>query len=194
MKKQAKKNSILDTALQCIKKHGVQDTTVRTITEKAGVNTASINYYFGSKDHLIEEALDQHFESLLVDWEVIMERQAMNFKQGLQTLLRDVMQETQENPNLMKAHLYDPLLYNRTDGPFATRFDKFLQFLLEQKRKAQPGKSDQVHQLEIMQLFSGVLFTGLLHGLFEQFDEWDFDNRESRQAYIEEMIQRIVEE
>lgn len=192
MKKQEKKKTIIDAAIVCIEEQGVQDLTVREITEKAAVNTASINYYFGSKDRLIKEALDQHFENLLVDWEVILERQAMDFNQGLKALLYEIMEETRQHPNLMKAHLYDPLIYNQTNGSFSDQFDRFLQFLLEQKRIAQPEKNEKTHQMELIQLFSGVMFPGLLYGLFDGFGEWDLEDTYDQQTYIDRLINRVL--
>jgi AcrR family transcriptional regulator len=192
MGKQDKKESIINAALQCIGKRGVQDVTVREITEQASVNTASINYYFGSKERLINQALEQHFENLLIDWEVILERRAMDFSEGLKTLLQEIMDETHKNPNLIKAHLYEPLIYNRTEGPFADQFDRFLNHLLEEKKKSQPDKSEQTHQLEIMQLFSGILFPGLLADLFDDFDQWDLQNVQHQKLYVEQLVSRVI--
>ena len=192
MSKQDRKESIIEATLQCIRESGVQDVTVREITERASVNTAAINYYFGSKEQLIRDALEQHFDNLLVDWEVILDRRAMNFSQGLKALMLEIMEETHQNPNLIKAHLYGPLIYNRTDGPFAEQFDRFLQHLLEEKKKAQPDKSEQTHQMEIMQLFSGVLFPGLLVDLFDDFHKWDLKNADDQESYVEELVDRVI--
>ena len=44
-------------AIRCVERHGLDAATTRRITEDAGANVAAINYYFGSKDRLIEVAL-----------------------------------------------------------------------------------------------------------------------------------------
>jgi AcrR family transcriptional regulator len=45
---------ILDTAEELFMLHGFEGTSMRTLTSRAGVNLAAVNYHFGSKDALIE--------------------------------------------------------------------------------------------------------------------------------------------
>ncbi len=51
------KNTILDAAEELFASSGFANTSLRTITAKARVNLASVNYHFGSKDALIEAVL-----------------------------------------------------------------------------------------------------------------------------------------
>lgn len=46
---------ILDVAELLFMQHGFEATSMRTITGRAGVNLASVNYHFGSKEALIQE-------------------------------------------------------------------------------------------------------------------------------------------
>lgn len=48
---------ILDTAESLFSDHGFRDVSLRQITREAGVNIASVNYHFGSKEALIAEVL-----------------------------------------------------------------------------------------------------------------------------------------
>ncbi len=59
-----KRNLILSVAEKLFAQHGIESTSVRSITEEAGVNVASINYYFGSKDGLIEAVVERRTEAL----------------------------------------------------------------------------------------------------------------------------------
>jgi AcrR family transcriptional regulator len=49
---------ILEAAIELITIKGPQATTVRDITEMTGANVSAVNYYFRSKDELIQQALD----------------------------------------------------------------------------------------------------------------------------------------
>ena len=49
------RNRILDTAESLFSDHGFRDVSLRCITKQAGVNIASVNYHFGSKDALVIE-------------------------------------------------------------------------------------------------------------------------------------------
>lgn len=52
-----KKTKILQTSMDLFKRTG--SITTREVATKAGVNVASINYYFGSKEHLLREIMLQ---------------------------------------------------------------------------------------------------------------------------------------
>ena len=55
------RDRLLDGALECIRTRGYGATSSRDIARAAGANVASINYHFGSKDQLLEQALTQCF-------------------------------------------------------------------------------------------------------------------------------------
>ncbi len=50
------KDRILNAAERLFAQQGLDGTSLRTITEAAGVNLAAVNYHFGSKDGLIQAA------------------------------------------------------------------------------------------------------------------------------------------
>lgn len=53
------KTVILDAAEALFAEQGFSSTSLRNITAKAGVNLASVNYHFGSKDALIEAIFER---------------------------------------------------------------------------------------------------------------------------------------
>lgn len=55
------KDKLIRGALSCIAERGYAATSSRDIARAAGANVASINYHFGSKDALLDEALGQCF-------------------------------------------------------------------------------------------------------------------------------------
>ncbi len=74
MAKKKTRDKILDTTLGIVGKEGPGKITVRRISTQAKVNVAAINYYFGSKEQLIEEVfkklgdkLDEQFEILYAE-------------------------------------------------------------------------------------------------------------------------------
>ncbi|MFZ5722738.1 MAG: TetR/AcrR family transcriptional regulator [Pseudomonadota bacterium] len=50
---------ILDTAEQLFAERGFAETSLRTITSRAGVNLAAVNYHFGSKKALIQAVFER---------------------------------------------------------------------------------------------------------------------------------------
>ena len=55
------KSKLIQGALNCIAHKGYAATSSRDIARAAGANVASINYHFGSKEALVNEALGQCF-------------------------------------------------------------------------------------------------------------------------------------
>lgn len=54
---------VLESACRVFAEKGFRDATVAEICDLAGANVASANYYFGSKEHLYEEALRLAFNA-----------------------------------------------------------------------------------------------------------------------------------
>ena len=53
---------LVNAAAQLIADHGIGNVSVRDITSAAGVNTAAVNYHFGSKEGLIEAIVQRQAE------------------------------------------------------------------------------------------------------------------------------------
>lgn len=65
------KQNILNATLELIKTEGADQVTLRKITADANVNLALVNYYFGSKDKLINEALKMLLNSFQASFTVL---------------------------------------------------------------------------------------------------------------------------
>ena len=53
-----KREQIMETALHLFAEKGFEGTSIRDIAEKASVNVAMVNYYFGSKEKLFEKIVE----------------------------------------------------------------------------------------------------------------------------------------
>ncbi|MEM5788918.1 MAG: TetR family transcriptional regulator, partial [Syntrophobacteraceae bacterium] len=58
--KQSTKERIMKVAQRLFADRGLDGTSMRDITDTAGVNLASVNYHFGSKDGLISAVFERH--------------------------------------------------------------------------------------------------------------------------------------
>jgi AcrR family transcriptional regulator len=55
---------ILDVAEALFAQNGIHGTSIRTITDLAGVNVAAVNYHFGSKEQLVNEIIRRRAQKL----------------------------------------------------------------------------------------------------------------------------------
>jgi AcrR family transcriptional regulator len=60
----ATKARILDAAETLFMEHGFEATSLRLITEAAGVNLAAVNYHFGSKEELFQAVLTRRLDPM----------------------------------------------------------------------------------------------------------------------------------
>lgn len=102
----ATRNLILDTAEQLFAEHGFSRTSMRMITKEAGVNLASVNYHFGSKDDLINEVfvrfLDPLTEALmqsLDELEIHLKGEPASTESVLNTFAEGILRANSTLPN-----------------------------------------------------------------------------------------------
>lgn len=57
----ATRTRIVHAAEEILAEHGLEGLSLRTVTKRAGVNLASVHYYFGSKDGLVTALVHEHF-------------------------------------------------------------------------------------------------------------------------------------
>ena len=63
-----RKAQLLESATKVFAEKGYRDTTVADICKAANSNTASVNYYFGSKEELYAEVWKSAFHSAMSKW------------------------------------------------------------------------------------------------------------------------------
>lgn len=98
------KDHILNTALKLIKAEGFECVTLRKIASCADVNLALINYYFGSKDKLINESL----KYLLAEFHehfLILDDLSIPPKKRLNIFMKHYASSLAEFPELLKEIL-----------------------------------------------------------------------------------------
>jgi len=70
MMKEVRQQQLIDATLMSVEQHGLQHTTINTISKLAGMSSGIISHYFGGKQGLIEAALryllDQLKQALLI--------------------------------------------------------------------------------------------------------------------------------
>ena len=95
----SKKNAILQTTLQLISKEGFDAVTIRKIAKHAEVNVALVNYYFGSKNKLLNEALKVILSSLK-DAFILLENKELDPKARIKQFLIQYVAVYQAYPSI----------------------------------------------------------------------------------------------
>lgn len=100
------KDKILHKTLKIIKKEGIESITIRKVAKEAEVNIALINYHFGSKDNLINEAI----KIILIDIQKVfstLDRKEIEPKKRLKLFLLEYVEVVGENTSIIRKSLVD---------------------------------------------------------------------------------------
>jgi AcrR family transcriptional regulator len=101
----AKQLQLLDTAELLFSRKGFDGTSVRDIAEEAGINTAMISYYFGSKEKLMEAIFERRSLNIREKVDGLLKNDNLDSFQKLYSLLDEyiekIMQQKQFNRILL---------------------------------------------------------------------------------------------
>ena len=186
------REKIIVAAINCIEESGLQSLTIRSIAAKAGVNSAAISYYFGTKEKLVEEALNRTLEELKKIPEEVLRAEGLDLKQRLRAFFTALLDGLVRWPRLIKAHLQSPLLDGNCGTPFCDMFNSFLTDLLRHLEEMPSSQREQNLRALIIQSISAVLIPGLMPGFFQYFAGLDFADPEARRSYVEDLVNRLL--
>ena len=116
------KRAILQAAEVLFAEQGYAQTSMRSITSRAGVNLASVNYHFGSKKNLIQAVLKQYFDVLMPQIDSTLDTlKPASGKTGVQSVLTALIAPmlTLRNVQENGTELFVQLLgrgYNESQG------------------------------------------------------------------------------
>ena len=185
-------HKILDAAIECIEKEGIEKTTIRKIANIARVNSASINYYFRSKDQLIRRALDQTLHNAF-DWEDFAAAQDLAPADLIKYILEDLVRGATRFPGLSKAHFYPILTNGNYDIPAVHAFTQFLEKIRTRLSEKGVELDDRELREAIVQFFSATLIPAFYAPrLFSDFADIDFSDPESISGYISGLVNKIL--
>ncbi len=182
---------LLEATIQCIEAVGIESVTIRKIAEIAGMNSAAVNYYFRSKQALIDRTLAATTENAIGDWERIIADPKMEPVDRLRSILRELLEGLEKFPNLSKAHLHGPIMEGDFETVFARRFRGFLVRARDALAPVLPGGAAGL-ELRLAALFSATMGWGLLGGMFADLPEAAPRGSAARMEYLELLLSRLL--
>ena len=189
---QSIRERIVLATLSCIERDGISSMTVRGIAQEAKVNTAAINYYFGTKGRLVDQVLTQTLrEGLsgsLDEFEQIIDAKGGDIRTALTDFLPLFFGQMINWPRLAEAQLHDALTEQNYEGPAIPETNSFLERFLAIVRPILPKRTETDHRNAVLQLWLPMMFLGMLPRAFEEFGHTDVHSEEWRQAYVQRLM------
>lgn len=156
---------IIEAAIQCIERYGLDQVTTRRIAIEAGTNLASINYHFRSKDHLIAETMKLTIEHMLEDVFATLERDDQPFERTLNEVFYYLLDGSRRYPGITRAHLNQAIRIGRGSISFKA-MSRVFDRLARRATDAFPTKDRRELRLRLAQVVSGIMFAVLKPDFF----------------------------
>ncbi len=187
------KEKILDATLQIINTQGVQHVTSRKIAALAEVNVAAINYYFGSKDIVINEALKIFMGKLMNSFAYLDDRK-FSPETRIRNFLRSYADYTLEYPDVFR-NFVDQVLHESAASLEYIEFMKLtglnkLTILVQEITQAQLTEAELL--MKIFQMFSSLEFPVLVGSKMKSIAQFDYYNRDCRYKYIDLLLKSLL--
>lgn len=182
---------IILATIRCIEKYGIDKATIRQIGKEAGFNSASISYYFRSKEVLMGRAMDVALQNAF-DMQNFKHTAGMSAKERLASIFEGMIAGALQFPNITKAFFVELLLGGGYDSPIVSKCNAFLSELEEDLKTAYPEKPSFDTRMFLVQAACATfLFPGLFPGFFTGYPEIDFSKESSRKTYVEKLIHKL---
>lgn len=186
------KNRIIFAAISCIERDGIQGLTTRNVAKEAGVNSASINYYFGTKENLIEAMFNHIKDHLFSDLEELFANKDLNVYSQLKVFFTFILRGISNYPNVIKALFYS---YNDTivsNEETIRVFDSYFNKLIERVEKEESIERGKNFRFSLMQMFSAVIGLSLPRAIFKEYFNVNFSDLQVQQEYIDHLLKHYI--
>ena len=183
---------LVDAAVACIEIYGIQGATSQRIAERAGVNNASVNYYFRSKDKLIQRALAVTLHNAF-DWADFSESDDYPPRERLIHILTLLMHNSHKYPGLSRAHFSETVMRRDYGNPAIHRLNAFVGELEEDLTKRGITPTGPELKMALIQIVGGAFLQGMLApGLFQEYSAIDLTDAEVGEEYIRRLVVRLL--
>ncbi len=187
---------IFHATLACIERGGINSLTVRGIAKEAGVNTAAINYYFGTKDNLVSQVLattlTEGMSGSLDEFEQLIQARQGDIRTAVYEFLTLYFGQMTNWPRLTEAQLHDALTKQDYDCPAVAEANRFFERFLEIVRPILPERPEAEHRIAMLHLWLPMMFLAMLPRAFETFAEGGPHESEWRQAYVKQLLDKLL--
>ena len=184
-------NKIIDATIVCIEKYGLDQITIRKISEEASVNSAAISYYFRSKNTLIDKVMQITLENAF-RWEDFKYTESMSLEDQLNEIFIFFANNSMIYKNLGKAHVIQIASNQEEKNGANDIFIKFLQKLSEEVQR-KSGRSAEESK-EIIFLLSSWFFPFIstYPHMFDEFLQTNFCEENNLKKIIRLFVKKLL--
>lgn len=176
------KDRIIKATLEIARQEGIESVTIRKIAHIAGVNIASINYHFGCKDNILNEAINDFLNGMCCMFNIFDE---VNIppKEKLERFLNDYFDNIITNPFLSKS-IMDQLISNSLQLDVCNDFKRCFQKLKNTMSEYTGIQDECILSMKTIQVLSNIMYPALIYEKAEYVAGINYKDKKIREKYI----------
>ena len=182
---------IILAAIDILNMEGASGITTRRIAEEASVNSAAVNYYFGSRDILIDQVLNITLEHAFSDWRMILEVEEFDLPIRIYCLLYYTMEGISMYPGIVHSHLFDSSVKEVRRRVFAERIDSLLDMLSTRLEERTPQTGEEL-RLSLGQMLLTAISAAMIPELLLVITKDDIAAAQARSRFILHLMKRLL--
>jgi AcrR family transcriptional regulator len=191
MSSQNTKQHILLATIEAIETYGLSHLTTRLIAETANVNNAALHYYFGTKENLVDAALNQTAKHMLEDTEEILGRDEP-IETRIRAMVDYILDGVIEFPNIIRAHMTGPLFYEERQSDISNMLERWISLTLDALKPHFPDDELDRKKIQLNMIFSVILLSGLFNDSSHSENWIDLKNPMDRTTLMDEVVQILL--
>lgn len=187
--KKSKERIILAT-LEIIKKQGMAGVSIRKIVNLAKVNVAAVNYYFGSKDNIINEVIQCLMEKINKNFSILNDY-GLSAEERLIKFLNCFVDHIMNCPEAFKGSMSRMIKGEDLPTELIENMKVNYQKLRGVIEELSGEKNDEIVTMKMFQLLSSVIYPLVIGEYANRLGNLDFKKQEVREKYISLVINSI---
>ncbi len=173
--------------IERIEKDGLAGLTTRGIAAEAGVNSAAINYYFGTKENLVELTLQNTLRHGLVENVDEFFGGKEPTKEILASFLQHMLGGGINYPELVKAQLFSE---NR--ARVQELMVSFMKDLYGRLRPILKDDTEEKRLITLIHLMSSIIMVVILPDVFGAIIGLDMKSADTQKMYAGQLVDKLL--
>ncbi len=184
-------DKIILATIDCIEKYGISGATNRQIARMADVNNAAINYYFRSKDILINRCMEITLSNAF-DLGKMPGMPEAPVEERCIAILMSLVEGGYQYPGITRAHFFNLLAEGKNDALLLEHVNRFVNDLAEDLHERGCGLEPGELRLALSQIVSAVILLILSPTLLGQHNGIDPRNPDTCLPYITRLVRNLL--
>lgn len=179
---------IINATIACIEQFGVEATTNRKIAEIAGINSAAVNYYFRSKENLLQRVMERTLDNAF-DWKDFALLPGDTPQERCEAILLDILAGGVNYPGITRAHFHNLLSLGDYNSQVVARINQFVESLARDLT-AHGYKGRQADlEMSCMQL-SYTIFMAVLTPRI--FNSMNLEDPVNQKIFVHDLVSKLT--